>query len=75
MQMFRDIDGSLSHSVLYLVLIASSSVWFLVTLENLKGGKKWPRDWQAGVGWQQGDLREGRGRVRAPPFEGLRAYL
>ena len=38
--MFRDIDGILSHSVLYLVLIASSPVWFLVTLENLKGGKK-----------------------------------
>ena len=40
MWMFRDIDGILSHSVLYPVLIASSPVWFLVTLENLKGGKK-----------------------------------
>ena len=46
-----------------------------LVLENLKGGKKWPRDWQAGVGWQQGDLREGRGGVRAPPFESLRVYL
>lgn len=61
-----------------LVLIASTPVWSLVTWENLKGGKNGPEIGQAGVGWQQGGLPEGRGGVRAPlelSREGLRTYL